>query len=62
MSESLSLFDILLLKDDISVWEYVLFSYIIPVAVVLAIVAVLFIWAYRSDIKCALLKPFRRSK
>lgn len=46
----LSLWDILLLKDEIDVWQWVLFSVVIPAAIILCIVAVIFLHEYASDI------------
>ena len=46
----LSLWDILLLKDEISVWEWVLYSIVIPIAIVFGIIAVIFIYEYGSEV------------
>ena len=46
----LSLWDILLLKDEISVWEWVLYSVVIPIAIVLGIIAAIVIYEYASDL------------
>ena len=47
---NLSLWDILLLKDEISVWEWVLYSIVIPIAIVLGIIGAIFIYEYASEI------------
>ncbi len=46
----LSLWDILLLKDEISVWEWVLYSVVIPIAIVIGIIAVIVLYEYASDL------------
>ena len=46
----LSLWDILLLKDEISVWGWVLYSVVIPIAIVLGIIGAIFIYEYGSDV------------
>ena len=45
----LSLWDILLLKDEISVWEWVLYSVVIPIAIVLGIIGAIVIYEYASE-------------
>lgn len=46
----LSLWDILLLKDEISVWEWVLYSVVIPIVVVLGIIGAIIIYEYGSEV------------
>lgn len=62
MSESLSLWDILLLKDEITVEQWVIYSYIIPTAIVLIIIVIVGIRYYWSDVKYVVSKLFRRCK
>lgn len=60
MSDSLSLWDILLLRGEIDVGEWVMFSYVIPFIIVGIIIAGVFIWGYWSEICGFISRPFRR--
>ena len=57
----LSLWDILLLKDEIDVWQWMLYSVIIPIGIVLCIIAVIFLWEPVSNMIWRL-KNRRRSR
>lgn len=62
MSDGLSLWDILLLKDEISVEEWVILSWIIPIAIVVLVIAGIFVYGYWDDIIYRLKHPFRKKK
>lgn len=62
MSDGLSLWDILLLKDEISVEEWVILSWVIPIAIVVLIIAGIFVYGYWDDIIYRLKYPFRKKK
>lgn len=62
MSDSLSLWDILLLNGDIDVGEWVMLSYIIPIIIIGVISVCVGIWVYRDDIKYKASRLFRRRK
>ena len=62
MSDSLSLWDILLLKDEISVGDWVMLSYVIPIVVVGILIAVVYLWASWGDIRYNISRLFKRKK
>ena len=62
MSDGLSLWDILLLKDEISVEEWVILSWVIPIAIVVLIIAGIFVYGYWEDIIYHLKHPFGKKK
>lgn len=55
----LSLWDILLLKDEIDVWQWVLYSIVIPAGIILCIVAVIFLWEPVGDMIWRLKRKWR---
>ncbi len=59
----LSIWDILLLNGDISVWDWVVYSIVAPIAIVCAIFIIFtIILAWPPDIKGWLKSKFKRGK
>ena len=62
MSDSISLWDILLLKDEITVGDWFMLSYVIPIAIVGVIIAGVYLWASWDDIRYSVKRIFRRNR
>lgn len=62
MSDGLSLWDILLLKDEITVGEWVLLSWVLPAVIVGVMIVGVLIYGYWDDIVYGIRHLFRRKR
>ena len=49
MSDSLSIFDMMFLKGDITLYEWVMYSIVYPLIAILLIVGIIWLYYYLSD-------------